>query len=103
LKPKLSAFYATPLDLLLTYLEVKPLILTGVAGNLCVLDSAMDAYMRDYEIIVASDCVASNTIKENAQALAQMKNILKAKILRSTDIGFDTLQSRAPAAPLSKK
>src|SRR4051812_45441125 len=73
LKPKLSAFYGTPLELLLSYLEVKTLILTGVAANMCILYSVMDANLRDYHIIVPSDCVASNTIKANRQALAEMK------------------------------
>lgn len=92
LKPKLSAFYATPLELLLSYLNVKTLILTGVAGNMCILYSAMDAYLRDYNIIVPSDCVASNTIKANQQALAQIKSILKANVLPSTQLDLQALR-----------
>lgn len=91
LKPKLSAFYATPLELLLSYLGVKTLILTGVAGNMCILYSAMDAYLRDYNLIVPSDCVASNTIKANQQALAQIKTILKATVLPSTKLDLQAL------------
>ncbi len=50
LKPKHSAFYATTLDTLLQYLGAKRLILTGVAGNICILFSANDAYMRDFDL-----------------------------------------------------
>ena len=78
LKPKHSAFFATTLDTLLSYLGAKTLIITGIAGNICILFSANDAYMRDFNLIVPSDCVASNTVEENRHALRQMKKVLKA-------------------------
>jgi len=43
LKPKHSAFYRTTLDLLLSSLSVRTVILTGIAGNNCALFSANDA------------------------------------------------------------
>ena len=92
LKPKLSAFFSTPLELLLTYLDVKTLILTGVAGNMCILHSAMDAYMRDYNIIIPSDCIASNTLRENQHAIAEMSKTLKATVLASAKIDFAALK-----------
>jgi isochorismate hydrolase len=46
LKPKHSAFYATPLELLLRYLNVDGVVITGIAGDNCVLFTAADAYMR---------------------------------------------------------
>ena len=61
LKPKHSAFYATPLELLLTYLKVSTLILTGIAGDVCVLFTAGDAFLRDYHLFVPSDCIASQS------------------------------------------
>jgi hypothetical protein len=42
--------------------------------------------MRDYKLIVPRDCTASNTKKENDQALALMKNYLKADTRLSTNI-----------------
>ena len=48
LKPKHSGFFSTTLDILLDYLQAKTLILTGIAGNNCVLFTANDAYMRDF-------------------------------------------------------
>jgi nicotinamidase-related amidase len=80
LKPKNSGFYSTTLDLLLTHLGAKNLILTGIQGNNCVLFTANDAYMRDYKIFVPSDCTASGTEEENQHALKQMQNVLKADI-----------------------
>jgi nicotinamidase-related amidase len=78
LKPKHSGFFSSTLETLLHYLGAKNLVLTGIAGNYCVLFTANDAYMRDYKLIVPSDCTVSNTKKENDQALALMRNYLKA-------------------------
>jgi len=78
LKPKHSGFYSTTLDLLLIHLNAKNLILTGIAGNNCVLVTANDAYMRDYKVFVPADCVVSNTEEENDYALKQMETVLKA-------------------------
>ncbi len=61
LKPKHSAFYATTLDVLLEHLKVQRLVITGVATDICVLFSANDAYMRNFDISIPSDCVAANT------------------------------------------
>ena len=69
LKPKHSAFFGTPLDLLLQHLDVRRLLLAGVASDQCVMATAMDARMRDYEVLVVGDCVASQTVARNRRAL----------------------------------
>jgi nicotinamidase-related amidase len=94
LKPKHSGFYSTTLDTLLDYLEAKLLILTGIAGNICVLFTANDAYMRDFHLCIPADCVASNTEEENRNALHQMHKVLKAEIRPSTELDFATLRQR---------
>jgi len=91
LKPKHSAFYSTSLDLLLRYLKAHTLILTGIAGNICVLFTAGDAYMRDFNLLVPQDCIASETEADNQHALAYMAKILKADTRPSTDIDFKTI------------
>jgi nicotinamidase-related amidase len=88
LKPKHSGFFSTTLDTLLGYLEVRTLILAGLAANICVLFTANDAYMRDFNLLVPSDCVASNTEDENRYALEQMRVVLKADIRPSTELSF---------------
>jgi nicotinamidase-related amidase len=86
LKPKHSGFYSTTLDILLQYLHVQTVIVTGISANICVLFTANDAYMRDFNLIVPRDCVVSNTAEENAHALLQMKKVLKADIRPSDKI-----------------
>ena len=78
LKPKHSGFFSSALDTLLRYLQTQTLILTGIAGNFCVLFTANDAYMRDFNLFVPSDCTVSNTKRENGSALLLMKKFLKA-------------------------
>jgi nicotinamidase-related amidase len=79
LKPRHSAFHATPLDLLLRQLKCKRLILTGLAADNCVLFTAMDAYLRGYALWVPQDCVAAESEEAKVQALAQMRRALKAE------------------------
>jgi nicotinamidase-related amidase len=91
LKPKHSGFYSTSLDILLRYLGVQTVVLAGMAGNICVLFTANDAYMRDLRLFVPSDCTASNTVEENIYALNQMMRIMKADVRPSTAWTFSSL------------
>ncbi len=88
LKPKHSGFFSSTLETLLRYLRVRRLIITGIAGNFCVLFTANDAYMRDYELAIPCDCVISNTAKENTKALQLMQRYLKADTRHSQRISF---------------
>jgi nicotinamidase-related amidase len=89
LKPRHSAFFATPLELLLRDLEADTLVLTGIAGNICVLFSANDAYIRGYRVVVPSDCVASNTRADTRRALEQMQTVLRADVRQSSAVRFE--------------
>lgn len=91
LKPKHSAFFSTALDVLLIYLKAKTLILAGITGDICILFTAHDAYMRDYQIIVPMDCVASASKEDNTYALEQVRKILKADIRPSAEIDLASL------------
>jgi nicotinamidase-related amidase len=88
LKPKHSAFFQTNLELLLRYLGVSTLILTGLAGDICVLFSAHDAYMRDLRIIVPSDCIACEDPERSRQALSLMQRVLKAETPLASNLHF---------------
>ena len=72
LKPMHSGFHGTPLAMLLQSLEVHHLILTGLAGNLCVLFTAHDAHMRGYQITVPRDCMASESRTAHELTLHQL-------------------------------
>lgn len=97
LKPKHSGFFSSTLETLLRYLGAETLIITGIAGNYCVLFTANDAYMRDYQLVVPSDCTISNTTAENRQALDLMKNYLKADTRSSARIKFPRRRKKRSA------
>jgi nicotinamidase-related amidase len=95
LKPKHSGFFSTTLDTLLAYLNAKTLILAGIAGNICVLFTAHDAFMRDFHLIVPCDCIASNTPEENHFALQHIRAVLQADTRPSSAIDWARLRQRA--------
>ena len=89
LKPKHSGFFDTTLDTLLEALRIRRLIVTGIAGNICVLFTANDAYMREFKIFAPADCIVSNTVAENDHALQQVKTVLKGNVAPSTRLVFN--------------
>lgn len=99
LKPKHSGFFSTTLDTLLEYLQAKTLILTGVTADICVLFTANDAYMRDFNLVIPPDCVASPNEEETEHALELMKRVLKADVRPSTELDLEELIHRATAEP----
>ncbi len=86
IKPRFSGFYATSLPVLLPELGVSRLILTGVAADICVLFTAADAHMRDYELWVPADAVASEEAARTRWALDIMKNSMAAETRPSTEL-----------------
>ncbi|MFN7927923.1 MAG: isochorismatase family cysteine hydrolase [Blastocatellia bacterium] len=94
LKPKHSGFYSTTLDTLLSYLNAKTLILTGLTGNMCILFTAIDAYLRDFQLFVPADCVVSIEIEENQAALKYMQKVLKANICPAAEIDLTAVKTK---------
>ncbi|MFK2827219.1 isochorismatase family cysteine hydrolase [Bacillus sp. B190/17] len=82
IKPKHSGFYGTALNTLLHELGVDSVIITGIAGNICVFFTANDAYMREFHIYVPQDGIASETEKDNHYALEMMRTILRADTMK---------------------
>jgi nicotinamidase-related amidase len=84
LKPRHSAFFASPLELLLREMGARHLILTGLSTDKCVQMSAADAFLRGYdEVWVPSDCTAAETPQEKAASLKYMGTVLKCDVRSS--------------------
>src|SRR5947209_13968045 len=99
LKPKHSGFFSTTLDILLSYLGAKTLVLTGLTADICVLFTAHDAYMRDFHLVIPSDCVASNDRRENEYTLEKMARLMDADTHPSNEIDFAELKRLAKREP----
>jgi nicotinamidase-related amidase len=95
LKPKHSGFHSTTLEVLLAHLGARTLILTGIAGNFCVLFTAQDAYMHNFELVVPRDCLASEEEADNRHALEHMAKTCKADTGPSAGIDFGKLRKAA--------
>ena len=84
LKPRHSAFYGSPLELLLKETGTRELILAGIAADICVQLTAADAFLRGFEKVwVPSDCTAAETAKAKANALASMRDVLQCDVRSS--------------------
>jgi nicotinamidase-related amidase len=86
LKPMHSAFYMTPLEVLLQRLQVEKLILTGLTSNSCITVTAHDANMRGFDIYVPPDCSCTRNAQEHVQALVQLEAMAGARLTRSTSL-----------------
>ncbi len=70
-----------------------------------MLFTASDAYMRDFNLLVPQDCIASETAADNQHALAYMSKVLKADTRPSTEIDLKAMarqkldESRRQSAP----
>jgi nicotinamidase-related amidase len=80
LKPRHSAFFETALPTLLDALGVHEVAIAGVAGDACVLASAMDAHIRKLDVWVPEDGVASVSRERNERAIAHMAESLRLDV-----------------------
>ena len=58
LKPKHSAFLATPLAVLLAKLGVRELLVAGMTAESCITATCFDGNAREYDTIVVQEAVA---------------------------------------------
>jgi nicotinamidase-related amidase len=86
IKPQFSGFYATNLAVLLPKLGARRLILTGISADICILFTAADAHMREYDLWVPSDCIASQDGQRTRWALDIMANSMKAETLSTAEL-----------------
>lgn len=76
-----SGFYNTTLEEDLKRLRITRVRLTGCVTHICVLFTAADAALRDYDVTVVKDAVAGTTKEDHDAALRIMKNVLGAEII----------------------
>jgi len=87
LKARHSIFYQTPLEYLLRQtLGVERLVLTGQVTEQCILYSALDAYIRHFEVMVPPDAVATIHPELQEAALQMMRINMKADLTPTEDL-----------------
>jgi len=85
IKKRYSAFFGTPLAHWLAELHVDGLILAGINTHACIRTTAIDAYQRDWEIILAADCIGSYDREHHEVSLRYMRDKI-ATVLTNVDI-----------------
>ncbi len=83
-KHRVSAFYGTSLELILKNLQVKEVLLAGVATDLAVQAAARDAHDRDFAVTVVSDCCAAANEEDHELSIKTIAKI--AKIITLSDL-----------------
>lgn len=86
LKPMHSAFFMTPLEVLLQHLQVETLILTGLTSSSCITVTAHDANMRGFNLYIPSDCSTSRSMAEHVSALALLEGMAGARLTPSSSL-----------------
>jgi len=84
-KVRHSAFYSTALQYLLDRRGVRRLILTGQVTEQCILYTALDAYVRHYELVVPPDAVAYIDAALGDAAIKMMNKNMAAELTLASD------------------
>ncbi len=93
-KKRYSALYNTVLDETLARLEPDSLILAGINTHACIRMTAIDAYKRDWPVVLAADCIDSYDREHHEVSLRYMQ----AKI--ATLMSNDEIRKELEAARL---
>jgi nicotinamidase-related amidase len=94
IKPQFSGFYSTNLPVLLPKLGVRRLVMTGIAADICVLFTAADAHMRDYDLWVPADCVAGERPDHVEWALQIMEKSMGAETRTTSELRLENWMRR---------
>lgn len=72
IKKRYSAFFRTELEEILTKMGVGDLVLCGINTHACIRMAAIDAYQRDFRVLLAEECVGSYDEKHARVSLHYM-------------------------------
>jgi nicotinamidase-related amidase len=75
-KKRYSAFFQTELDAVLGHLQPHTLVLAGITTAWCVRSTAVDAYQRDYRVLLAQEAMAGFTERDHLESLNAMNGLV---------------------------
>jgi nicotinamidase-related amidase len=90
-KARHSTFYETPLEYLLDQMGVGRLVLGGQVTEQCILYSALDAYVRHFDVVIPTDAVAAIYDELGAAALKLMERNMSAELTRADAVDWGGL------------
>lgn len=84
-KKRYSGFFGTTLDDELSRISPDVIVMAGVNTHACIRMTAIDAYQRDYRVILAADCIGSLQTEHAEISLTYMKDKI-ARVLTNSEI-----------------
>jgi nicotinamidase-related amidase len=90
-KARHSAFYGTQLEYLLRTEGIEQLLMAGQVTEQCILYSALDAYVRHFDVAIPRDAVAHIHSGLADAALEMMETNMRAQIVSARD-AFSTIE-----------
>lgn len=103
-KTRYSGFYRTDLDELLRNAGITHLIVTGCTTSVCVESTIRDAFFRDYQCVLLTDCTAepigANEARSNHDASIGVIELMFGKVSTSAEFikATETLAEKVAAA-----
>jgi nicotinamidase-related amidase len=88
-KARHSTFYETPLEYLLDQMGIGRIVFAGQVTEQCILYSALDAYVRHFDVVVATDSVAAIYDELGEGALQLMERNMSAELCRAEELDLD--------------
>jgi len=86
-KARHSVFYATQLEYLLRQEEIQRIVMVGQVTEQCILYSALDAYIRHFDVTVPRDGVAHIHADLADAALKMMEINMRADVVDADAVG----------------
>jgi nicotinamidase-related amidase len=80
LKPRHSAFFGTPLEMLLGEHRVDTLVIAGISAESCVWMTACDAHTRGFALVVPNDTLAGASAKAVRATMTGLRDVLNARV-----------------------
>lgn len=95
-KKRFSAFFGTRLEALLGELKPDTLVLAGINTHACIRTTAIDAYQRDWPVVIASDCVGSHDEEHHLVTLRYLRREI-ARTMTNGEIDLALAAQRSPS------
>lgn len=93
-KKRYSAFFGTSLDDLLATLNPRSLVVAGINTHACIRTTVVDAYQRDYDVVLATDCIGSYDADHHAITVKYLDGKM-ARLATNSDIAEQLRSVRA--------
>lgn len=85
-KRRYSAFFKTNLDKILRKNKISQIFICGLYTDFCVLTTAIEAYMRDFDVFVVADATGTTNFANHQRTLKQIKILAAKEIVMTEDI-----------------